>query len=57
MDNYECIDFQSEIGFLKDDIWYFKDGCDSGDHLHPSKDAYNKMGNLAAKYIINELEK
>ena len=57
MDNYECIDFQSEIGFLKDDIWYFKDGCDSGDHLHPSKDAYNKMGNLAAKYIISKLEK
>ena len=57
MDNYECIDFQSEIGFLKDDIWYFKDGCDSGDHLHPSKDAYNKMGNLAAKYIMNKLEK
>ena len=56
MDNYECIDFQSEIGFLKDDIWYFKDGCDSGDHLHPSKDAYNKMGNLAAKYIMNKLE-
>ena len=56
MDNYECIDFQSEIGFLKDDIWYFKDGCDSGDHLHPSKDAYNKMGNLAAKYIINKLK-
>ena len=56
MDNYECIDFQSEIGFLKDDIWYFKDGCDSGDHLHPSKDAYNKMGNLAAKYIMNKLK-
>ena len=54
LNNYDTIDFQNEIGIKKDNIWYFKDGCDSGDHLHPSKKAYKLMGNLAANYIINK---
>ncbi len=54
LNNYDTIDFQNEIGIKKDNIWYFKDGCDSGDHLHPSKKAYKLMGNLAANYIIKK---
>ena len=50
-ENYECIDFESGIGYNDNGIWKFKDGCDSGDHLHPSKDAYKLMGILASKYI------
>ena len=42
------IDFEGAIGECKDSIWHFKDGMDSGDHLHPSKAAYQIMGNLAA---------
>ena len=49
--NYNVIDFEREIGDFKDGIWYFKDGCDSGDHLHPSKSAYKMMGILASKSI------
>ena len=49
--NYTCIDFESGIGFNDNGIWKFKDGCDSGDHLHPSKEAYKLMGILASKYI------
>ncbi len=50
--NYQCIDFEEEIGQNIDGIWKFKDGCDSGDHLHPSKYAYKLMGYLAAKKIL-----
>ena len=52
--NYNHIDFEKEIGTLDNNIWKFKDGCDSGDHLHPSKYAYKLMGELAAKKIINK---
>lgn len=50
---YNNIDFEAEIGFLDNNIWKFKDECDSGDHLHPSKYAYKLMGELAAKKIID----
>lgn len=43
------IDFNEEIGEFITDSYHFKDGCDSGDHLHPSKYAYELMGKLAAK--------
>ena len=42
----------NEIGYEKNGIWYFKDGCDSGDHLHPSNNAYKQMGILAANKIM-----
>ena len=41
------IDFGKEIGDLVNNEWKFKEGCDSGDHLHPSKIAYSLMGKLA----------
>ena len=50
-EKFNYIDFQSEIGFNDNGIWKFKDNCDSGDHLHPSKYAYKLMGELASKYI------
>ncbi len=50
--DYSLIDFEAEIGYEKDGIWYFKDGCDSGDHLHPSSYAYKQMGILAAKKVM-----
>ena len=51
--NYDIIDFEKEVGTLDNNIWKYKEGCDSGDHLHPSKYAYKLMGELAAKKIIN----
>ena len=53
---YTTIEFESEIGELVDNRWHFKDGCDSGDHLHPSKSAYKLMGALAAKKIIEYIK-
>ena len=52
INNYPYIDFQEEIGYEKNGIWYFKEGCDSGDHLHPSDYAYKQMGILAANKIL-----
>ena len=49
---YPTIEFEKEIGEYINNAWHFKDGCDSGDHLHPSKEAYKLMGNLAAKEIL-----
>lgn len=43
------IDFNNEIGSFIDGAYHFKDMCDSGDHLHPSKHAYDLMGKLAAE--------
>ncbi len=54
INNYDCIDFNNEIGINDNGIWKFKDNCDSGDHLHPSKQAYKMMGELAANYIIKK---
>lgn len=48
----DVIDFNSEVGELIDGSYHFKDGCDSGDHLHPSKHAYQLMGKLAMKNIF-----
>lgn len=55
--NYNCIDFSKEVSYLYDGIYRFKEGYDSGDHLHPSKQAYKMMGILASKKIINDLLK
>lgn len=49
-----CIDFEKEIGICIDGSYHFKEGCDSGDHLHPSKFAYKKMGSLAAKCFLKK---
>lgn len=51
LNSTDHIDFNSEIGQLIDESYRFKNGCDSGDHLHPSKYAYELMGKLAAKKI------
>ena len=51
LSNPNPIDFNEEIGELINDSYHFKDGCDSGDHLHPSKYAYELMGKLAAKKV------
>ena len=45
------IDFNNEIGVNIDNEYHFKDNCDSGDHLHPSKYAYKLMGELAARKV------
>lgn len=45
------IDFNNEIGTMIEGEYHFKDGCDSGDHLHPSKYAYELMGKLAVKKV------
>lgn len=47
-----CIDFNNEIGELINNEYHFKDKCDSGDHLHPSKYAYSLMGKLAANITV-----
>ncbi len=46
------IDFAKEVGYFDGKFEHFKDLCDSGDHLHPSKYAYELMGKLAAKCIL-----
>lgn len=46
------IDFGEEIGDNINDEYHFKEGCDSGDHLHPSKYAYKQMGKLAVKRLF-----
>lgn len=48
---HEHIDFEKEVGEYFDNCWHFKENCDSGDHLHPSKYAYSLMGKLATKII------
>ena len=51
LSNSDVIDFNNEVGELIDESYHFKDGCDCGDHLHPSKYAYELMGKFAAKKI------
>ena len=51
LDNTSCIDFQNEIGCIIDGEYHFKENCDSGDHLHPSKYAYDLMGRLAMRKV------
>ncbi|MDE7161921.1 MAG: hypothetical protein K2N65_04085, partial [Anaeroplasmataceae bacterium] len=50
------IDFENEIGDVFSSEIRFKDGCDSGDHLHPSKYAYSCMGRLAARVLLKNKE-
>ena len=50
----QVIDFNNEIGVNIENEYHFKDNCDSGDHLHPSKFAYKLMGELAAKTIYKK---
>ena len=47
------IDFNNAIGELIDEAYHFKDGCDSGDHLHPSKLAYKLMAIKAVDTLFN----
>lgn len=54
--NTNYIDFQNEIGNIIDGEYHFKENCDSGDHLHPSKHAYDLMGKLAMKIVFNKGE-
>lgn len=49
---YNYIDFEDIVGINDNGIHKFKDGCDSGDHLHPSKAAYKLMGEEASKKIM-----
>jgi hypothetical protein len=51
--NQNCVDFGKEIGTLIDKEYHFKDKCDSGDHLHPSKYAYDLMGRLAFEKLYS----
>ncbi len=53
--NYDYIDFENEIGEIINNEWHFKNECDSGDHLHPSKKAYKIMGEAAANFIIKKI--
>lgn len=41
-----CIDFEKALRSDKNP-YAFKEGFDSGDHLHPSEDAYRTMAELA----------
>ena len=55
VENTDYIDFAEEIGENIENEFHFKELCDSGDHLHPSKHAYELMGKLAAtKIFINK---
>jgi lysophospholipase L1-like esterase len=45
-----CIDFDKQLR-SDGDSRAFKQGYDSGDHLHPSEEAYKAMAALAYKYI------
>ena len=53
LNNTSAIDFNNEIGDNVNNEYHFKENCDSGDHLHPSKYAYKLMGELAAKKLFN----
>lgn len=52
LSNSNNIDFGSYIGDLVEGEYHFKDKCDSGDHLHPSKHAYDLMGRLAVDILF-----
>lgn len=48
-----CIDFDRALRSEKNP-YAFRDGYDSGDHLHPSAEAYRKMAETAFEAIIEE---
>ncbi len=50
-----CIDFEKEIGIARNGYIQFLEDCDSGDHLHPSKEGYKRMGSLAARTLVDGL--
>ena len=49
--NPNVVDFNLAVGDYIDGAYHFKAGCDSGDHLHPSKYAYELMGKLASNIV------
>ena len=49
--NVNVVDFNLVVGDYIDGVYHFKAGCDSGDHLHPSKYAYELMGRLATNIV------
>ena len=51
-----CIDFDKAV---RDAAMpeKFAEGFDSGDHLHPSKDAYRAMAKAAADFVENNMKK
>lgn len=46
------INFNQVLSDLKNQTFTFKEGFDSGDHLHPSKLAYQEMGKFVSRKII-----
>ena len=47
LDNIDgCIDFDAALRSDKNPL-AFREGYDSGDHLHPSEEAYKKMAEIA----------
>ncbi len=48
-----CIDFDEALR-SDENVYAFRDGYDSGDHLHPSEAAYKKMAQVAYDYICKE---
>lgn len=46
-----CVDFDAAVRD-PEDLSRFKDGYDSGDHLHPSMACYVKMANTVSKEIL-----
>lgn len=48
-----CIDFDAALRSDKNPL-AFKEGYDSGDHLHPSEEAYKKMAEIAFDAINEE---
>lgn len=46
-----CIDFEKAVR-SESNAAAFKEGYDSGDHLHPSEEAYKKMAELAFAEIV-----
>lgn len=48
-----CIDFEQALRTSKSP-YAFRDGCDSGDHLHPSEEGYRAMAELAFGALIRQ---
>ena len=53
INNTNFINFEKEVGYLLKKEYHFNEGCDSGDHLHPSKYAYDLMGRLAFEKLYS----
>ncbi|MEE1113768.1 MAG: GDSL-type esterase/lipase family protein [Eubacterium sp.] len=46
-----CIDFDAAVRCPKEPV-RFDDGCDSGDHLHPSKEGYRRMASAVPEKLL-----